>query len=454
MKSISKIIAIFTLIYRSKSNVHFLSDGWWACSSGVWNITDYFALETSTRLKSLQDSCLVAKVPGTILNALISGESFGFTDPYYAENLINIPDLASIGNSFYSYWFINIFDNPPTMAGKEDVLLLLGGVNYMFEALINGHPLPTPVPGMFSRHTYLITNSIINHGSNILAIRVHPPPYCGKVNGGQGGDHEIARNGAIMQCTAGWDWIQGTPDRNTGIWRDVSVIEVDSMYLHSPLVVTVSLSGVDGQSASLARLNVTVVARNLKSTVIEGSLVVTLFRTYSTDDDSDVLHFRRPVHIREGHQSALTLPDIEIPDAALWWPHTYGEPHLYQVEIYMDITPGPNGRAAGRSNTLRFPIGLRTVEMKFDEKLQGPKVFVNGVPVFLIGGNWIATDQLLRYSGADWLSRARAYDEVRLHRHMGLNAIRVWGGGIAESDVFYEACDELGVLVMQEVGDL
>lgn len=71
---------------------------------------------------------------------------------------------------------------------------------------------------------------------------------------------------------------------------------------------------------------------------------------------------------------------------------------------------------------------------------------VNGARVFLIGGNWITTDQLLRYAA----DTERYFREVRLHRDAGLNLIRVWGGGIAERDKFYDAADELGVLVMQE----
>lgn len=60
-------------------------------------------------------------------------------------------------------------------------------------------------------------------------------------------------------------------------------------------------------------------------------------------------------------------------------------------------------------------------------------------------GNWIATDQLLRASN----DRDRYLAEVKAHQEMGLNLIRVWGGGIAERPEFYEACDKLGVLVCE-----
>ena len=64
----------------------------------------------------------------------------------------------------------------------------------------------------------------------------------------------------------------------------------------------------------------------------------------------------------------------------------------------------------------------------------------------LAGGNWIASDQLLRYA-----TDARRYrDELALHRAAGLDLVRVWGGGLAERPEFYDAADGLGLLVMQE----
>jgi mannosylglycoprotein endo-beta-mannosidase len=71
---------------------------------------------------------------------------------------------------------------------------------------------------------------------------------------------------------------------------------------------------------------------------------------------------------------------------------------------------------------------------------------VNGHPVFLAGGDWITTDQFLRH-----LNSPRGYlHELGLLRHSGINAVRVWGGGVAETDDFYDAADLLGMLVYQE----
>ena len=91
-------------------------------------------------------------------------------------------------------------------------------------------------------------------------------------------------------------------------------------------------------------------------------------------------------------------------------------------------------------------VGLRTTEAVVEQHSGGRSFLINGAPIFLAGGNWIGTDQLLRYS----TDRERYYNEVRMHKEMGMNLIRVWGGGLTERPEFYEAADELGMLVMQE----
>ena len=88
--------------------------------------------------------------------------------------------------------------------------------------------------GMFLRRHYDLglSNNLKQSSSSpsSLEILVLPPPFVGRpckesctTSDCQGGDHNIAKSGAIMQCTAGWDWISPTPDRNTGIWDEVEV---------------------------------------------------------------------------------------------------------------------------------------------------------------------------------------------------------------------------------------
>ena len=84
------------------------------------------------------------------------------------------------------------------------------------------------------------------------------------------------------------------------------------------------------------------------------------------------------------------------------------------------------------------------MESARDDTTGGRLFKVNGVPVFIRGGAWVAADALLRLSAQDY------DDQVRLHAEANLNLIRVWGGSITERPAFYDACDRHGVLVWQE----
>ena len=133
---------------------------------------------------------------------------------------------------------------------------------------------------------------------------------------------------------------------------------------------------------------------------------------------------------------------VPVPDAVLWWTHDLGEPALYDVTVEL---AGPAGVLDGSA----FAVGLRTVELDRSPDVGEPgRVFrflLNGVPVFARGANWVPASAL---RGSVEAQRVR--DLVELARDGGHTMIRVWGGGAYEQDAFYDACDELGVLVWQD----
>jgi mannosylglycoprotein endo-beta-mannosidase len=97
-------------------------------------------------------------------------------------------------------------------------------------------------------------------------------------------------------------------------------------------------------------------------------------------------------------------------------------------------------------HSVSISVGIRTIETFLDDQIQGQRFRINGADIYLVGGNWIASDQMLRYSA----STSRYCNEIALHKHAGLNLLRVWGGGTAERTEFYECADQLGMLVYQE----
>ena len=134
----------------------------------------------------------------------------------------------------------------------------------------------------------------------------------------------------------------------------------------------------------------------------------------------------------------VKLPDYILHKPELWWPNGYGPQSLYHTEIYFER----DGKTIDDKQSLDF--GVREISTSWNTLTRSRQALVNGQPVFIKGGNWIISDELLRFS-------PERYDaEVRFHRDMNLNLIRVWGGALTERPEFYQACDKYGILVFQD----
>ena len=124
---------------------------------------------------------------------------------------------------------------------------------------------------------------------------------------------------------------------------------------------------------------------------------------------------------------------VELSDVALWWTHDLGSPALYTVTV--------NGTSSR--------LGFRTVELdRSPDPEEGGSRFrfvLNGQPVFARGACWVPPSMLV---GS--VTDATTRDLVALAHAGGMNMVRVWGGGVHGTDAFYDACDELGVLVWQD----
>ncbi|WP_342001262.1 glycoside hydrolase family 2 protein [Microbacterium sp. LWH7-1.2] len=132
----------------------------------------------------------------------------------------------------------------------------------------------------------------------------------------------------------------------------------------------------------------------------------------------------------------LTLAEVER-----WWPVGYGAQPLYDVEVEVAASDGTVLHRTARK------VGFRDVrwDMTPDEEGTPFSLVVNDHPVFVKGVNWIPDDALTVRVTRD---RLRRRFEQALDAN--LNLLRVWGGGLYESDDFYELADELGLLVWQD----
>ncbi|WP_235854014.1 glycoside hydrolase family 2 protein [Mucilaginibacter terrenus] len=367
-----------------------------------------------------------ATVPGTVLTTLLNNKKV--PDPFYGMNNEYIPDIYKTGADYYTYWFVKEFKE--TAAAGNQVYLDFRGVNYSCDIFLNGHKLNKGVQkGMFLRFSFNITPYLSKSGNNKLAVLVHPPDVVGNANGGQGGDGTIARN-VGLQYTAGWDWIQPVRDRNTGIWDKVTIHKTGAIRINDTHVIT-NVPGIrqpEGpQKPATIRLETEL--SNPTSAIVSGTL--------SYEIDGTVVS--RSVALKPNSTATIKLPDYTLQNPKLWWPNGYGPQNLYNVKVRFT----PAGKAPSDQQTIK--VGVREIQTSWNDHTGSREVAVNGQRVFIKGGNWVISDAMLR------LSDLRYDAEVRFHRDMNLNLIRVWGGAMIERPEFYDACDRYGILVFQDL---
>jgi len=134
---------------------------------------------------------------------------------------------------------------------------------------------------------------------------------------------------------------------------------------------------------------------------------------------------------------------LPINQPKLWWPNGYGAQHLYQLTLSLFSKDDPNNTL----DCINKTIGLRQITLDTSKNDGGYhfQFYVNGRAIFCKGASSIPFHSFLDQVGPE------DYRKV-LHsaKLVGMNMIRVWGGGIYENDVFYDICDEYGLLVWQD----
>ncbi|OYP14766.1 beta-mannosidase [Streptomyces sp. FBKL.4005] len=220
-----------------------------------------------------------------------------------------------------------------------------------------------------------------------------------------------------MACNFGWDW--GPTLVTAGIWRPVRLEHWSTARIaHVRPLVTVA----EGTGRVEVRLAIERTAQGRGRTLRAEARVAGARAEAELNGDEAVLR-------------------LEVPDARLWWPRGYGEQPLYDLRLTLSDEEG------GPLDTWHRRIGFRTVELdrSADEHGTGFTLVVNGVRIFARGVNWIPDDAFpSRVTPERYRTRLTRAAEANV------DLVRVWGGGIYEDDAFYDACDELGLMVWQD----
>lgn len=163
------------------------------------------------------------------------------------------------------------------------------------------------------------------------------------------------------------------------------------------------------------------------------------------------------IPIVEDAEISIIVPiSVKKDEVNLWWPNGYGEQNLYTLNVSWQ---GENRNintnevkeipSTWQASSKSVSIGFRTIEL-IEQPIEGGNTFyfkVNGIPVFIKGSNWIPSD-ILPENMFDYEKLKYLMSAVQ---DANMNTLRVWGGGVYESDEFYKLADEYGILVWQDM---
>ncbi len=383
-----------------------------------------------------------AIVPGTVLTSLVENKSL--PNPYFGDvnkrSLHQIPDMADSGREYYHYWYRKQFNVPTSFQNKKHIWLKLHGINYRASIWLNGKHVGD-MAGMFNTQTFDVT-TIINK-NNVLAIDVSPVDVPGQSGlkkekrtraigeNSNGGDGLIGEN-VTMLMTAGWDFtfVDGIRDRNTGIWRDVELFATDDILLKNPFVV----SSLPLPDTSYSKEEISVEIQNTSSSGQSGIL--------KGEIKELGIKFQKEITLYPKEKKQILFsPDeykqLVINHPKLWWPVNKGQQQLYTLTFSFEAT----NRSI--SHTVQTSFGIREIRSDQNTPDRSRRFVVNGHPMFVRGSNWIP-ETMQRNSAK------RTLAELKYTRQAGINLLRLWGGGVSESDYFFQLCDEMGILVWSE----
>ncbi len=365
-----------------------------------------------------------ATVPGTVQEDLIKVGRL--RDPYYRDNEL---DAQWVEKKEWEYQYS--FNLDESILRRDMVFLDCRGLDVICELYLN-NTLVANTQNMFIEYEFDVKEHL-QVGINTLRVVFRSVLEWNKKQADE--DPRVTwRSGDAVTNDAlkgllyysrkeasdfGWDW--GVRLLSSGIWKPIRLVAYDTGRIVQ-LDVRQDLSNINKADLYLnAELE----------TYRSGEFAVDFEVMF---EDSIIAHTIVPVSNGKAHCM------ISIPNPKIWWPNGWGEHPLYTVKAILldkDI----------RVHTRQTKIGLRTVEIVREKDNRGETfgINVNGKLIFCKGSNWIPADAM-----PGRLTEGHYKHLLQSCVDANMNMIRVWGGGLYEADVFYDFCDENGILIWQD----
>ena len=314
-------------------------------------------------------------------------------------------------------------------AESGETFLVLDGIKMGAIVAVNGVTV-TKAPNQFLRYQLNISSLVSSSSSSNLITITFPA-----INNGSTG---IETDGRYMACSGGWDWApynsyndtRGERVGSRGIWKRVAIVSYKILLVESVVPV------VYHRGEQVFALNLTVHYRSHQTI----SLSVetgwsSKIETLELSNSDGVLS-----------QATLILEGIQVEH--LWSPGKLNKESLYSLRVKSDDSDFDYSTRVG-FRSVALVTTKSSMQRNEHDGSSGNftmRFVVNGRNMILRGANFIPSTIFEgRISGADLRATVAAAAKV------GMNVIRVWGGGVYQYEDFYEAADEFGILLLHDM---
>ncbi|CAN2388937.1 Mannosidase, partial [Pristimantis euphronides] len=374
---------------------------------------------------------LQGAVPGCVHSALLHGGVI--KDPYIGFNDVHYKWIVQD-----EWTYSRTFALPPDIRDWQKVILVCEGIDTISTIVLNTVPI-AKTQNMFNRYTVDITKIIKEENDIEIKIQSavnwakeksaqHPyaiPPDCPpKVQNGDCHVNFIRK----AQCSFSWDWGPSFPTQ--GIWKDIRIEAYNLVHLNY-----ISYTSMFDNTTSQWAVVIEPVFDAVTMKVLSGNVVIRIPELHVDQCQN--------LTIVPGQQAYHVITKINKNTSVdLWWPNGYGRQTGYNMSVMFHFEGEYTIEKATK-------IYFRTVEL-VEEPIDGSPglsfyMKINGVPIFLKGSNWIPAD-----SFQDRVNSDKYRNLLQSAVDANMNTLRVWGGGLYESDEFYDICDDLGIMVWQD----
>lgn len=370
---------------------------------------------------------LPAEVPGTVHTDLLANKKI--EDPFYR---LNEHDLQWIDKVDWEYKTTFTIDRK--LLRKDRVELDFKGLDTYADVFINGEKILS-ADNMFrewivdvkkflktgKNELHIVFRSPINEGLKkydaqgyVIPVSDNDLAYIGKVEGRKKVSVYTRKAGYHF----GWDW--GPRLVTSGIWRPVTLLAWDKAKIDNLQIIQNKVTEKRATFTAVFEIDAT---KNEKANL-------------AIKNDGAVLASTQ-VQLKKGVNKYPV--NFEIKNPKLWWTNGLGEPHLYTLSGELEMN--------GQKTTTETRIGIRTLELIRDKNENGTSFYfkLNGHPVFMKGANYIPNDVFLPR-----VTEENYRKVVETAKNSNNNMLRIWGGGVYENDIFYDLCDENGILLWHD----